>query len=474
MLKNLIKEGGIYTLATLLTKGISLLLVPFYTAYFNPSDYGILAILTVFGTLFDSVISLQLNQGLGRYVADDSTKEIEKKTIASTAIWTLVIIYSTVFVFLAAFPDGFIEIMSSDTRVPLDTFLLSAAAICINGIFYILGIYKRFLRKTKAYSLFSFSHAIFNILGTFFFVLVLGYGINGIFLASLIVTPCIIFFQYLYLRKDILLTIDAAQLKKLLAFSVPLVPAAASYGLLQFTDRFFIKEYLTFSDLGIFDIGSKFAGLVSIIILGFSMAMAPLVYQKHGDEATKTELGRIFKLFIATGTLGVLIISLFSLETLMIFTNSKYYGAAAVMPIMYTNILVTGLAMFSPGLHIKKRTFLIAAIVITTATLNIAFNYYLIATFKLVGAAVATLTSVSINNLALFYFSQKYYKIPVNYPKIILVTGVFLTAMIAGNYLFPMLELDFIKLVILKSGLIFSYALFLFRAKLFDFSSKSL
>ncbi len=70
MLKDLIKEGGLYTVANFLTKGVSLLLIPFYTAYFTPSDYGVIDILVVFGAFFNAIISLQLGQGLGRYVGD--------------------------------------------------------------------------------------------------------------------------------------------------------------------------------------------------------------------------------------------------------------------------------------------------------------------------------------------------------------------------------------------------------------------
>ena len=47
--RDLIKEGGLYTIANLATKGISLLLLPFYTAYFTTQDYGVIEILMVFG-----------------------------------------------------------------------------------------------------------------------------------------------------------------------------------------------------------------------------------------------------------------------------------------------------------------------------------------------------------------------------------------------------------------------------------------
>ena len=69
MLKDLLKEGGLYTLANLLTKGLNLLLLPFYADYFTKAEYGILAMLGIAGALGAAVFSFQIYQGVGRFIS---------------------------------------------------------------------------------------------------------------------------------------------------------------------------------------------------------------------------------------------------------------------------------------------------------------------------------------------------------------------------------------------------------------------
>lgn len=471
MLRDLLKEGGLYTISSFLTKGISLFLLPFYAAYFSPTDYGIIDILAVFGTLLNSVVSLQFNQGLGRFVTEPKYNESIKNLIGSTVIWSTSVLYIIAVLLIIAFPQGFISILSTEeVSIPERTFILSVLAISINGIFYILNVYIRFLRKATAFASLSFFHALFNILLTIYLVLIEDLGIDGIFIASIVVTPAIVIVQAIILRKQIRFEFDLRLFKKIFWYSIPLVPAALAYIILNFTDRIFIKEYLSFNEEGIYAMGSKFSLITSIIIMGFSSALAPLVYEKHRDENTKRELGRIFRLFYAVGTGGVLLLSLFSYETLVVFTNSNYYDAQYVMPFLYTAIFITGFGMFSPGLHLKGKTGLIALVVLISAVINVILNYFLITEFKLAGAAIATLISICINNITLFIFSQKYYPFQVKMRPIMISTIVFAGILVFYFNFLPEMDIGFWWQVFVKVVLVILYGLLVVQLKMINFS----
>lgn len=468
MLRDLIKEGSLYTLANLLTKGISLLLIPFYTAYFSPEDYGIIEMLVVFGTILGNLVSLQLNQGLGRYVTDSDITDEKKKLIASTAIWFICIAYVVVSGIIILFPGVFIPALSNDhVLIPKDAFRAAVVAVSINGVFFMLGVYLRFLRKTKVYTLTSFFHALLSILLTLFFVLIMDLGIIGVYYASIVTAPIIIFFQLFALKDHLVLAFDNSLLKKLLKFSLPLVPASLAFITLNFIDRIFIKEYLSFDDEGIYAIGAKFASIISIIVLGFSSALAPIVYQKHKDENTQQELGRIFRLFFVIGTVGVLGLSLFSKEMLIIFTQKEYYDAQIIMPVLYLSVFINGIGMFAPGLHLKEKTKIIPFIVLTAAVINIGLNHWLILEYQLFGAGLATVISMFINNYLMFYFSQKYFKIPLDNFKLFISVLVFIGLWVFGSYYFDILEVNLAVSLILKGVLIGIYILYLRATNMF-------
>jgi O-antigen/teichoic acid export membrane protein len=468
MLKDLLKEGGLYTIANLLTKGVSLMLIPFYVNYFSESEYGILGMLGVFGGFAGAVVSFQLYQGMSRYIAEDVPLETKQK-IGSTAIFFAIISYGAFLILAFVFKDPIIDALSSDVRIKDDVYLLSIGVVCINALFYVFGTQLKSLRKVNEFAITSFLHSIFNILLIIFFVMKFDYGLNSIFYAGLVVAPFIILLQMYYLKDYLIFYLGKTELKKLLKFSTPLIPAAIAYLILNLTDRFFIKE-ISMSANGIYEVAFKFSSIISIILVAFQSALAPILYQKHELESTKIELANVFKLFFGVGTLGVLALALFSYETLYVFTKPSYYEAELIMPLFYISLLITGLGLFSPGLHLKHKTKIIPLVVIFSASINVGLNYLLVNKFQLVGAAVATLISVTINNVILFAISQKLYKTPYQIKLVLAVFILFSTFIGVGYYLKTLTELTWINAILIKLALIVGYGIILLKLNLIDLS----
>lgn len=468
MLKDLLKEGGLYTIANLLTKGISLMLIPFYVNYFTESEYGILGMLGVFGGFAGTVVSFQLYQGMSRYIAEDVTLK-EKQKIGSTAIFFATLSYSVFLLLAFFFKDSVIDALSSDVRIKDDVYLLSIEVVCINALFHVFGTQLKSLRMVNEFAITSFLHSIFNILLIIFFVMKFDYGLKSIFYAGLVVAPVIILIQLYYLKDYIIFYFGKKELKKLLKFSTPLIPAAIAYLILNLTDRFFIKE-ISMSANGIYEVAFKFSSIITIILVAFQSALAPILYQKHELESTKLELAKVFKLFFGVGTIGVLVLSLFSYETLYVFTKPSYYEAEYIMPLFYVTLLITGLGLFSPGLHLKHKTKIIPIVVIISASVNIGLNYLLVDQFQLIGAAVATLISVTLNNVILFIISQKLYKTPYQIKQMLMLFVLFSVLIGCGYYLKTFDEITMINAILIKLALVLFYGLVLIKLNVIDLS----
>lgn len=473
MLREVVKEGGIYTIANFLTKGFSFLLLPFYTNYFLKSTVGIIDILSVFGLFMTSIVCFQLNQGMGRYVADPAKSSEEKMRYGSSAIVfsSLMYVFFTVLALLLA--PVFIDLLSADVTIPLATFNYAVIGINLTGIVYFIGVYLRFLRKTKEFAVTSFLHGFLTTGLIFLLVTVYDMGVDGVYVAPIISSPIVLLVQLFIIRKDFRLVLDQSKLKDLFIYSLPLVPASVAYVTLNFTDRLFIKEYLTFDDLGIYGIGAKFAIIIQIIILSISSALGPIAFEKSMDEKVKDQLSRIFRLFIVSGSLGVLCLSIFSYETLVIFTNEGYYAAANIMPLFYLSSFIGGFSMFSIGLQIEKKTRLLGIIVVFSSFLNVLLNYLLISNFELYGAAVATLISILANNLVLFSFAQKHYPIQFHYQRIFLLLLFMLLCIGMGSYILPQFELSLVASILLKIGIVGIFVVYLKASNLINFNKFS-
>ena len=466
MLRDLIKEGGLYTIASFLTKGVSLLLIPFYADYFSTEEYGIIAILGIAGALSAAFFSFQLYQGVGRFISPKQTSLDDQKKIGSTGFWFTFLSYLTFVLLAFIFKDNLIDLLSEDVRIADSTYIWCLFAVALNGLFNTLSVQLKFLRKTKAFSITTFLYAILNIIFIIIFALGLDYRVDSIYMATIVVSPFLILLQFYYLKDYFIFYLGKLELKKLLKFSSPLIPAALAYLVLNVTDRIFIKEIThSMGQAGIYEMAFKFSSIVSIIIISFQSALAPLIYENHADVGTKKQLTTIFKLFIGIGTIGGLCLSFFSYETLYIFTNEKFYSASVVMPLFYVTVLITGLGMFSPGLHLKDKTRIIPFVVAISAIINVVLNYLFIPDYGILGAALATLISVIINNVVLFVISQKLYHIPLENKKGFATILLFIIAFLAGNYLIDYLNIDYVLGLLLKILVIGLYFFYIVQIK---------
>lgn len=470
MLKDLLKEGGLYTVANLVTKGVGLLLIPFYADYFTQAEYGIISMLGIAGAVSAAIFSFQIYQGVGRFISPKETSFVEKKRIGSTGFWFTVLSY-LVFVALAyLFKNPIIDLLSEDQRIPEKAYLYSILAIALSGAVNALNVQLKFLRKTKAFSLTTFLFAFINILLILYFAFVCGYRVESIYLATICSSPLLLLLQFYFLKEYIVLYLGKSELKKLLQFSIPLIPAALAYLVLNMTDRFFIKEMeQSLAQVGIYEMAFKFSSIVSLVLLSFQSALAPIIFEQHAQKSTKLELGRMLRLFIGIGTISALLLSFFSFETLYLFTNEQYYDAHIVMPLFYLTVIITGLGMFSPGIHLKNKTKIFPIAVGISAVLNFALNFYLVPKLGILGAAIATLISTLFNNLVLFIISQRLYKLPFELNKTVLLLLVFTIFFLAGNYFLESFPSNYSIQLITKCSGILIYTFIVSRMNFINF-----
>ena len=100
MIRRFFQESVVYALSSVLTRGIGLLLVPFYTRVLAPADYGAIEILAVVGGLVNIVVAVEISQGMARYFAA-SRDERERASYAATALWFTIATYSAFFLLAA-------------------------------------------------------------------------------------------------------------------------------------------------------------------------------------------------------------------------------------------------------------------------------------------------------------------------------------------------------------------------------------
>lgn len=419
MLRAFFRDSLLYSAAGLLSRGISVLLVPLYTRVLSPADYGALDMLMAFGALVNLTVALEVTQGVARYYPEASTPE-EKGRIASTALWFTLGAFSLFLAVGAYFAPGLgTLLLDSPERASLVR--LSVAGIWAGGLFYFAQSQLRWQLQAARSAAISVLMSVTTAVVSVYLVVVERAGVAGL-LWGLLAGSALGAAAGLYLtRASYRYGFDRARLAVMLRFSTPLVPSSIAVFVAMYVDRFAIKELMTLDDVGLYGVGYRLASLAGLLMLGFQGALTPLVFTHYRDPETPGQLARLFRYFVAFALLVVMGLSLFASELLLVFTTPAWVAGAAVVPLLAPAVVLSGMYIFAPGLGIAKRTGGIATITIVGAALNTALNVLLVPRLGIAGAALGSFVSALAVFAAYMVASQRFYPVPHRWGRLALV-----------------------------------------------------
>ena len=448
MIRRFFKDSLVYTIPTVLSRGLSIFLVPLYTRVLSPSDYGVLDLVMVFGSLVTLTVALEISQAVARFYSDDHI-EPTRVLYASTAFWFTCGAYLLFFVFGLAFaePLGRLIIQSEGYT---SAFRLGLGKIATHGVFLLVHNQFRWELKSKKYASISMLHAVTTALVSIVMAYVLRLGLDGMLIGQIVGSAVGLVSALWLLRRTFRFRFDSARLKEMLRFSAPLVPSGIAVFVSNYIDRVMINHFLSLNVLGIYGLGFRLASVVNLVMVGFNHALTPLIYAHHQDKSTPAQIATIFRMFVAAASLFYLFLALFSTEILWIVTTEAFYPAAAVVVLLAPAVLLSNLYIFAPGMAIGKKTQFIMMINIGGAFLHILLNWLLIPLYGYIGAAVATL----LGYVAIFaihvLISQRLYRVPFPWNRVLPDIFVIVLIVGVGSLLTPGTILS----IIVKSGLL--------------------
>ena len=107
---NTIRQSFIYGLENLSHQIVALFLLPVYTRFLTPEDYGVMAISGIFMTIIKYISELGLRSAWTRFYKLKKTHSWTLKQVEDTAIIVMIIttvIFGVLFIFSASFLSQF-------------------------------------------------------------------------------------------------------------------------------------------------------------------------------------------------------------------------------------------------------------------------------------------------------------------------------------------------------------------------------
>jgi O-antigen/teichoic acid export membrane protein len=192
---------------------------------------------------------------------------------------------------------------------------------------------------------------------------------------------------------------NPALLKRMLAFSSPLIPASIfGYFASHYLDAFFITHFLTVSDLGLYSLVYQVAGtamqlplLAGSLVLPLFITLGPERQDRHSARFLRNVLP-LLTLVWSTGCALAAPVGTWLLP--MIFGGPFREAAQLLWPMMAMSALAGPVLMgYFPLSSALSTTRVIAANAALSAGINVVLNALLIPTFGLMGCAWATVVA---------------------------------------------------------------------------------
>lgn len=397
--------------SSILAKAIPFLLLPILTSYLSPEEYGKLSIFLIFISLYSALIGMALHTNIASNFF--KVKKDELAVIVGNIFFIL--LFATIFYFILTL--GISSFYEEFFTIPTSFFLIIPVLIFMEMINTFNTTILRNEQRAYMFGLFEVSSTAIVMGVTVFCLTILGFGwysqIVGIFTGGVVFSFVGIF--YMYGRGYIKMKFDKEKIKSILNISIPLVPHLLATMIMAVSDRLFIEDMVGIKDVGLYSVGYSFGMIVMLVTDAFMKAWTPWFFKKLANPTEKDikEIVKYTYFYIVCIFVTAIVIALVAKFILPYFVDEKYYAASNFILWVALGYAIRGVyQIFFPYLvHVNKTKFL-AVCTGTAAIVNLLLNYFLIKAFGSIGAAYATAGAFFISALMVFWYQQKYYKMP--------------------------------------------------------------
>jgi O-antigen/teichoic acid export membrane protein len=419
----LTKQSAIYGIGHVLAKAVVIFLLPIHTNFVSRSEFGIATLLLLFLGIMGIVYSYGLNTALLQFYLLDSDQKKRKSYFSTAFLATLITaaVFSLGLFLLKRFIVQFL--FDSDQYIYL--IHLSIGILSFDALVLIAKNILRAEEKSISYVAISFLNMVMNLLFNILFVAKYSMGVKGIFWANLISSAICFIFLLPIILKNLLPEISWSIFNRMFKFGLPFLPSTLAIFFIDFIDRYFIKHYLGLEATGVYGAGYRLALVIKLFINAFQIAWIPFFISMANKADAKEVYSKVLTYFTLICSLIFLSFNMymdeiirFSIFGYTIFGKDYWEGTQIVPGVILAYICYGFYLNFLVGIYLKEKTKYLAIVTVAGALVNILGNFFLIPSFKLIGAAYSTLLSYSFTAVSLYLISQKYYSISYEFGKI--------------------------------------------------------
>jgi len=408
-----LKSTGIYLVGNGLIKIILFFMLPIYTKYINPVDYGMYDVNITYISFLASILFFDIWNGIMRFMFDYSKNERYKPIYAGLIIF----IFSSILYSIITFSIG---------KIFIKQYL---GLVFLYGLFMnfqnVLGNIARGYGKNLLYMVAGIVGTLTMVVFNIVFLVFLKWGYASLYISSIFSYIINILIILVGIKEKLISSsfyLDKSLLKNMFLFSLPLSLNSVAYWFLSSYNRVVITNTLGSYENGLYAIAIKFGAIINLVIQCFQLSLQEMTFEKAGsNEKGKSEYySKIINEYIKFLLIGVLCVLPFVRIIYSYMIDKEYYDAINIVPLYLIATIVSAVSSYLGAVFgaIKNNKQIFISTVIGSVC-NVISIHLLIDKIGLQSANVALIIGFLVNVIFRVLVLKRNIKIKVNFLTII-------------------------------------------------------
>jgi O-antigen/teichoic acid export membrane protein len=390
-LAGLLTDSATYGAGNVLANLIGFLLLPLYTSYLSPIDYGVLAMLGVIVAVFEPLANLGMTNAVFRRF-NVTTDEDERRLVLSTALvsvsFTAIILGGASM--LAASTIGTVLLGITDHRHLVDMTICTAVVASIGAVPHAALRAKRRVRQVAGLNLLR---VVLSVTLTVWLVMVEGAGLQGVVVATLAAETIVVAINVWLTFRSFKLAASVTMWRAMFGYGIPFLPhRILATGMVHF-GQYITRSMLGLHQAGLYHTAMRISMPTNLVVGAVQTSWVPIKFQIHAEDADPAASFRSLVCYYMAGISYLWIgVSVWGPEMVRVMATPPFHDALYLVPALALIPVSRSLYfMFGTGFEFSAstKTAPIASGAGLLTVVVLAFG--LVPLFGAAGAALATM-----------------------------------------------------------------------------------
>jgi O-antigen/teichoic acid export membrane protein len=411
------RHSLIYGIGGLVSRIVAVLLLPVYTHYLTPADYGKIETLIALTAVLGIILRAGISSAFFRFYFD-AADDTARRTVLRTSFWFTMgagtLGLALLLVFAAPLSD-----MLFGTTSAANLVRAAGVALWASVNYEQLTSLFRVEERSVAFVCASLANVFLTIGITLVLVVWLDKGAVGVIVGNFSGTLIVYFALLGFRREQLGLQFDRGLLREMNRFGIPLVPTALFLWVTNFSDRFFLVKLADVSEAGLYSVGVRVASAMVLLLTAFRMAWPAFAYSiRDEDEAKRTYAYVLTYLTLVTAWVA-LGLTLFAPWLVDLLAAPRFAESSRVVgPLSFAAVAFAAYIVVAIGVGRIRRTQFNWIVTGAAAVVNVALNLTLIPRYGMMGAAVATVAAYVTMAIGMAWWSHRIYPVPYQWRRV--------------------------------------------------------